>query len=430
MLNNGASTTFTYNAANELATSQTSAGVTTNTYDASGNLLISLAPGNQVTTNTWDGENRMTQVELPVGVVDTFTYDGGGLRVQKEDSAGTTKHVWDNENILLETNVSNIVQVVYSLKPALYGNLISQSRSGVDSFYQFDVMGLTRQLTNSAGSIVDTYLYDSFGNIINGGTSGTTTNPFLYIGMKGYYMDSDLDSYYIRARIYASTTGRFIVRDPLSFDGENLYLYVGNQPVSAIDPSGRLKITPMSQALGEQPCGSAPFIIWKYSLSGKNTCSGSGYFVQKINYSCRSITCALKETENVQKTIYEAFESPAGASITDIASKGCVVSTFGTSQQIAHVRYYCQSEIGDLSKDPIWKLGAVFMSPAPHYCTFRSSLEGYATEAPVPFWNDPQKKFLEGGATRIFASSWDCCVIPCSNEAGNNCFGAGSPRKK
>ena len=53
--------------------------------------------------------------------------------MQKQDSTGTTKHVWDGQNISLETNASNIIQVVYTLEPVLYGNLISQSRGGADS---------------------------------------------------------------------------------------------------------------------------------------------------------------------------------------------------------------------------------------------------------------------------------------------------------
>ena len=47
--------------------------------------------------------------------------------MQKQDSTGTTKHVWDGQNILLETDGSNIIQVVYTLQPELYGNLISQT---------------------------------------------------------------------------------------------------------------------------------------------------------------------------------------------------------------------------------------------------------------------------------------------------------------
>ena len=68
---------------------------------------------------------------------------GWPARAEK-DSTGTTNHVWDGQNILLETNASNIIQVVYTLEPLLYGNLISQSRSGVDSFYLFDALGSTR----------------------------------------------------------------------------------------------------------------------------------------------------------------------------------------------------------------------------------------------------------------------------------------------
>ena len=132
LLNNGSPTTNTYNAANELATSQTSSGVTTSTYDGDGNLLTSSAPGSQLTSYLWDGENRLTQVALPTAIVDTFTYNGDGQRVQKQDSTGTTNHVWDRQSILLETNASNVIQAVYTLEPATYGNLISQRRTQDD----------------------------------------------------------------------------------------------------------------------------------------------------------------------------------------------------------------------------------------------------------------------------------------------------------
>jgi YD repeat-containing protein len=134
-VSNGAPTTYAYNAANEMATSQTSVGVTTYAFDGNGNLLTTLAPGNQWTTNTWDGDDRLTQVALPTAITDVFTYNGDGQRVQKQDSSGTTTHVWDEQNILIETNLSSVVQVVYTLAPVTYGNVVSQTRSGTDSFY-------------------------------------------------------------------------------------------------------------------------------------------------------------------------------------------------------------------------------------------------------------------------------------------------------
>ena len=239
LINGGVRTTSTYDAANELTRSQATAGTTTYTFDATGNLLSSRNPSNQRTTNTWDFENRLTQVALPSGSPNTFTYNGDGQRVQKQDSTGTTKHVWDGQNILLETDGSNIIQVVYTLQPEVYGNLISQRRSGTTSFYLFDGLGSTRQLVGSTGSVTDSYLYDSFGNALL--TSGTTVNPFQYVGQVGYYRGPDLVQCYLRARYYDPTSGRFISQDPLAERGHlTTYGYCGNDPASLIDPSGLL----------------------------------------------------------------------------------------------------------------------------------------------------------------------------------------------
>ncbi len=150
MVNNGAATTYSYNAANELATSNNSAGVTTYAFDGDGNVVTALAPGNQPTTSAWDGENRLTSVFMSSGVAASFTYNGDGQRVQKQVSTVSVKHVWDEQNILLETDLNNNVQVLYSMEPRFYGKLISESRSGAQSFYLFDSLGSTRQLVNSA----------------------------------------------------------------------------------------------------------------------------------------------------------------------------------------------------------------------------------------------------------------------------------------
>jgi RHS repeat-associated protein len=241
-INGGARTTSTYDAVNELTRTRVVAGITTYTSDASGNLLTSRNPSNQRTTNTWDYESRLTRVLLPSGVPNTLVYNGDGQRVQKQDSTGTTKHVWDGENILLETDGSNIIQVLYTLEPVFYGNLISQRRSGTTSFYLFDGVGSTAQLVGSTGSVSDSYVYDSFGNILL--TSGSTTNWFRYIGRLGYYYDLDLMAYFLRARNYYPALGRFVSRDPLAVrtspeaDVSNSYPYARNSPVILADPQG------------------------------------------------------------------------------------------------------------------------------------------------------------------------------------------------
>ncbi len=254
---NGARVTYTYDAANQLSTSETAFETTTYSYDATGNLQFQEAPSGR-TTNTWDAENRLTLVEAPGGVINTMTYNAAGLRVQKQDSSGTSKFILDGQNILLETDGADTTQAAYTLQPGAFGPLISQRRGANSHFFHLDALGSVAGLTNASQVLTDAYLYKAYGEIL--AASGSTVNPFRWVGSLGYYYDLDLLQYYMRARHYApvlarwlsmdpigfgmrSTSGdelgRFISRDPIGYsDGYNLYGYVNSQPTFYVDPSG------------------------------------------------------------------------------------------------------------------------------------------------------------------------------------------------
>jgi RHS repeat-associated protein len=355
LLSNGAPTTSTYNAGNELLTSQTSAGVTTSTYDGNGNLLTTQAPANQLTTNTWDGENRLTRVSLSSGVLDTFTYNGDGQRVQKQDSTGTTNHAWDGQNILLETNASNIIQVVYTLEPAFYGNLISQSRGGTDSFYLFDALGSTRQLSSSAGSVTDSYLYDSFGNIL--AASGSTTNWFRYVGKLGYCYDLDTSKFYLRARFYDPNGGRFLSRDPLGTRGAaNRYAYLRSTPTLDADPSG---MQPCAQTYWTQnSCSTCPPCPCSDTRTAKDPTQG-----YPIGEAGQSICSALRGNAARCDITFKIADCGAGEGVSWTCPQGnvkgkrklwvCISQDLNQCQIMAilyhectHANYFCNQPSG------------------------------------------------------------------------------------
>ena len=54
----------------------------------------------------------------------------------------------------------------------------------------------------------------------------------------GEQYDTDLSLYYLRARYYNPTTGRFLNVDPLAGQGQRRYEYAGANPVDGSDPSG------------------------------------------------------------------------------------------------------------------------------------------------------------------------------------------------
>jgi len=110
--------------------------------------------------------------------------------------------------------------------------------TGAVHYYGTDGHGSVRFLTDTNGTITDTYLYDSYGNLIPSNT--VTVNAYLYCGEQ---YDSDLGMYYLRARYYQPQTGRFWTMDTDEgnyFDPLSLheYLYCEDNSITHADPNG------------------------------------------------------------------------------------------------------------------------------------------------------------------------------------------------
>jgi RHS repeat-associated protein len=109
-------------------------------------------------------------------------------------------------------------------------------------YLAYDGHGGTRLLTGSGGSIVSRFNFDAYGNALgqNFGSSNLPSTTYLYSGEQ---LDPDLGNYYLRARYYDPSNGRFNRVDP--FTGDSLdprslhkYAYGNNDVVNAVDPSG------------------------------------------------------------------------------------------------------------------------------------------------------------------------------------------------
>ena len=70
--------------------------------------------------------------------------------VERHDSTGLTRQVWDLEQLLLETNGSDVVQALYTITPGRSQRPAAQVRGGITSFFTFDGIGSSRQLISSA----------------------------------------------------------------------------------------------------------------------------------------------------------------------------------------------------------------------------------------------------------------------------------------
>ena len=221
-------------------------------YDNEGNRTrrVNRATG-AATDYIWDHRNRLVEVvDRDAGdrIVQQvrLTYDVADQRIGKSvdvDGDGPAaevieRYVYDRGQILLVFDGSG-----QRIERVLSGPIVDQiltveDAQGVVLWALTDHLNTIRDIVDSNGQVVQHIRYDTFGAVVD------RTDPDLKFrfGFTGREFDEETGLLYVRARYYDPATGSFISEDPIGFGGqdENLYRYVGNDPVNNIDPEGTL----------------------------------------------------------------------------------------------------------------------------------------------------------------------------------------------
>ncbi len=218
-------------AANEL-NQITSAGDTTFAYDADGN-LISESDSTGTTIYTWDGRNQLLGVIGPDGTF-RYEYDAFLDRIAADRNGVRTEYLIDPVglgNIVGEYSGAGRVNYAYG-----YG-LLDRVAGGIASYFDFDALGSTVGITNSAGTYVNRYSYLPFGETTT--HSAVLTNIFQFVGEYGVTADGN-GLTHMRLRNFSTVTGQFTSDDPigLAAGDPNIRRYVFNSPTNGIDPLG------------------------------------------------------------------------------------------------------------------------------------------------------------------------------------------------
>jgi RHS repeat-associated protein len=182
-------------------------------------------------TFTYDQANRLTTATV-AGATETYAYDGDGVRVSRQVGADPViGYVSDVNSNLPVTLDDGTHKYVYGL-----GLAYAVSGSAIE-VYHADRLGSIRAITDAAGTVTATFQADEFG--VPTASTGTSTQPFGYTGEPR----DGTGLSYLRARYYDPSLGRFMSRDPWSGSVGapqtlDRYVYVGNNPTTANDPSG------------------------------------------------------------------------------------------------------------------------------------------------------------------------------------------------
>ena len=130
------------------------------------------------------------------------------------------------------------------------GALCGWNRGG-SVFYCFDPQGSASVRLDGGGNILSSHTNEAWGTQIS---TVATNDPYAgYGGQWGYYKDVETGLHLLGHRYYDTSSGRFLNRDPIGYDGGiNVYAYAGGNPVRSIDPRGTMTSfgTPMYGDIG------------------------------------------------------------------------------------------------------------------------------------------------------------------------------------
>jgi RHS repeat-associated protein len=211
-------------------------------YTISGDSVIFALDGEEYWEYEYDLLDRLTSVRKNGITVASYTYNHEGLRIKKENLDTTTYYTFGlNGEVFYEQEDTGYMEYIYvggQHFARVDGDLLSAETNTY--FYHTDHLGSTVLVTNASAEIVWSTEYTPFGSL----TMEEGQVEFISaIKFTGKDLDEDTGLYYYNARWYDAEIGRFISAD--TYKGElenpqtlNLYVYVANNPLIYVDPSG------------------------------------------------------------------------------------------------------------------------------------------------------------------------------------------------
>ena len=189
---------------------------------------------------TWQGGRQLASMQKD-GTTISFSYNDAGLRTEKTVNGSTRRYIWNSSQLMADVGASDAFYFHYSSGGELIGYTYKTAEAETECILVKNQQGDVEKVISADGTILASYTYDAWGNVLTSEGSLATANPIRY---RGYYFDTETSLYYLQSRYYDPAIGRFINADGYtSTDANgllsaNMFAYCENNPISRFDPEG------------------------------------------------------------------------------------------------------------------------------------------------------------------------------------------------
>ncbi len=190
---------------------------------------------------TWQGRT-LTQYADGANTY-SYEYDMSGHRISKTVNGVKTTYYYDGDQLVAQQSGNNRITFMFDANGSAFGFYYNNA----PYFFIKNIQGDVTAITNFAGTVIGTYTYDAWGNLIPEASDLSdevaAMNPIRY---RGYYYDAETGYYFLNSRYYDAEMGRFISADSadvvtlsaLSVYNKNLFAYCNNNPIMFADYYG------------------------------------------------------------------------------------------------------------------------------------------------------------------------------------------------
>ena len=175
---------------------------------------------------SWQGGRQLAGMSKD-GETLSFSYNESGLRTEKTAGTETHSYVWDGDRLLADVGTGDTFIFHYDAGGELVGYTWTSGTAETECILVRNLQGDVEKVLSTDGTVLASYVYDAWGNVLSATGTLAEDNPIRY---RGYYYDTETGLYYLQSRYYDPAVGRFVNPDKYAKTyetpaGANMYAY-------------------------------------------------------------------------------------------------------------------------------------------------------------------------------------------------------------